>query len=359
MNDAQASPLQVGTVLQSGRYTLQRPLGSGGMASVWLAEDAQLDRNVAVKLMADTLLADRDWVRRFEREARAAGAINHPHVVRIFDFGRQGERPFLVMEYVAGGTLAARLKNGARFDVKALARELLDALDHIHGAGLVHRDIKPSNVLIGADGTARITDFGIARPDDATQLTSTGMVIGTAGYLAPEVMAGGPATPRSDLYACGILLRETAAGEPSAAADLIEDLTAAEADERPASARDALEQLGRVKPSASHSTSAATTEFMTGRTAPTRKVPPRFAPGERALPAVLRRGISIAGARPLRTVVASVLTLVVIVVLFGLIMSGGSPGQRQKPPALAPPRADLSQQLQALERRIHYAETEH
>lgn len=191
-----------------GRYCLQRVLGTGGMASVWLARDVELDREVAVKVLADVLALDPDYVSRFEREARVAAKLSHPHLVRVFDFADRGLRPYLVMEYVAGGSLADRLRDPqkANWDAEVLARELLDALGYVHRAGVIHRDIKPGNVLIGSDGRARLTDFGIAQPSDASRLTSTGMVIGSERYIAPEVMRGQPASPRSDLFSLGVLI---------------------------------------------------------------------------------------------------------------------------------------------------------
>jgi eukaryotic-like serine/threonine-protein kinase len=155
------------------RYRLKRLLGAGGMASVWLAHDERLGRKVAVKLLSDTLAADDSYLTRFRREARLAAGLSHPNLVGVYDFGGEGERPYLVMEYVEGETLAGRIagRTARDLDLNRLARELLGALDHIHSAGIVHRDIKPGNVLIAPDGTARVTDFGIAQLEDATRLT--------------------------------------------------------------------------------------------------------------------------------------------------------------------------------------------
>jgi serine/threonine protein kinase len=197
------------------RYRLERVLGTGGMATVWLARDERLRRPVAAKILSDTLAADPAYLRRFHREARVAAGLSHPNLVKVYDFGGEGERPYLVMEYVERGSLADRISEGSArgLDASRLARELLEALDHIHGAGIVHRDVKPGNVLIAPDGTAKLTDFGIAQPEGATRLTSTGLVVGTRSYIAPEVGRGEPATVRSDLYSCGTVLRE-ASGDP-------------------------------------------------------------------------------------------------------------------------------------------------
>jgi hypothetical protein len=250
MGTALASPVRVGLLL-GGRYRLGRRLGSGGMASVWLARDEQLGRDVAVKIVSDVLADDRSYLERFRREARVSAGFSHPNLVRVFDFSATGERPYLVMEYVAGGTLGDRIDAGeaGAMDVERLGIELLGALDHIHSAGVVHRDVKPANVLIGADGRARLTDFGIAQPEDATKLTGTGQVMGTLRYLAPEVLEGKPATPTSDLYSCGVVLRDVAGGAtgPRLAA-AIDALTAPDPAARPASAAAASAMLADTEP---------------------------------------------------------------------------------------------------------------
>jgi eukaryotic-like serine/threonine-protein kinase len=232
------------TVLDD-RYRLLRRLGSGGMAVVWVARDERLGRDVAVKILSDLLAEDADYRRRFEREARVAARLNHPGLVGILDFGAESERPYLVMELVRGDTLAERIAAGTigELDLVALARELLGALAYIHAAGVVHRDVKPANVLTGADGRARLTDFGIARPVEATALTQTGQVIGTRSYMAPELQRGEPATPRSDLYALGVTLRECGGGREPVLESLIERLCASDPAARPGSADQALASL--------------------------------------------------------------------------------------------------------------------
>src|SRR3954452_15090532 len=144
-----------GSTLCNGRYRLESVLGRGGMAIVWRATDLQLEREVAIKVISDTLAQDPRFVARFEREARIAAALNHPNLVKVFDFSVDSERPFLIMELIPGGTLVDA--RGTRLDSLALARELLDALAHIHGAGILHRDVKPGNVLLGTDGSPRLT----------------------------------------------------------------------------------------------------------------------------------------------------------------------------------------------------------
>jgi tetratricopeptide (TPR) repeat protein len=226
---------------------LERQLGRGGMAAVWLARDERLERPVAVKVLSDTLVADRGYLARFEREARVAAGLSHPNLVSVFDYGAEGERPFLVMEYVGGGDLGERLAVGRVPDPDRLARELLGALRYIHAAGVLHRDVKPQNVLLDRDEHARLTDFGIAQPRDATSLTQTGMVLGTARYLAPEVLEGAPPSERSDLYSLGVVLAEVNDARPSSSAldELIESLRARERSARPESAALALSELER------------------------------------------------------------------------------------------------------------------
>jgi serine/threonine protein kinase len=247
---------------ERGRYRLDRVLGTGGMASVWLANDARLDREVAVKVLSDVLALDDSYVLRFEREARVAAGLSHPHLVSVFDFSVDGPRPYLVMEYIERGSLADRLRDpdGATWDTATLARELLDAVAHIHSAGIVHRDIKPANVLIGADDRVRLTDFGIAQPSDATRLTRTGIVIGSGRFIAPEVRRGDPATERSDLYSLGVLIEQCpgAQATPQLRA-LVSGLTAAHPERRPASADQARKILdsGPTEPTRVMEASAA------------------------------------------------------------------------------------------------------
>ena len=234
-----------GTLLKD-RYRLERLLGRGGMASVWLAGDQVLERPVAVKIIADTIASDSEFRARFRREARIAAGLSHPNLIRIYDYADRAERPYLVMEYVPGDNLAQRLSSHGKIESERLTRELLGALTHIHAADIVHRDIKPQNVLIAADDSAKLIDFGIALPADATALTRTGNLLGTARYIAPEVMRGERATERSDLYSCGVVLRDCLGSNPPASLRaLVERLCAEDPLDRPASAREALTQLKR------------------------------------------------------------------------------------------------------------------
>ena len=229
------------------RYRLERTLGRGGMAAVWLGHDEVLDRPVAVKVLSDTIATDPGFVARFRREARMAASLSHPNLVGVYDYSDEGERPYLVMQFVPGENLAARLQRGEGVDCDKLARELLEALAHIHQVGILHRDIKPANIVIEPDGTAKLIDFGIALPRDATALTNTGLILGTERYAAPEVMEGQPATERSDLYSAGVVLRACEGECSRVLGALIEWMTSKEPGARPASARLALARLERAE----------------------------------------------------------------------------------------------------------------
>jgi eukaryotic-like serine/threonine-protein kinase len=231
--------------LLKNRFRLKRLLGHGGMAAVWLGHDEVLERPVAVKVLSDTIAGDPEFVARFRREAQTAASLSHPNLVDVYDYSEEGERPYLVMQFVPGETLAARLARGEAVDREGLARELLAALAHIHAAGILHRDVKPGNVILEPDGTAKLIDFGIALPQDATALTSTGLILATERFAAPEVMAGRPASERSDLYSCGVLLRSCEGRCSDDLRALILWLTRPEPDARPASARQALARLER------------------------------------------------------------------------------------------------------------------
>jgi eukaryotic-like serine/threonine-protein kinase len=198
-----------------GRYHVEDVLGGGGMALVYRARDEELDRPVAIKLLADNLAADEAFRKRFLREARLAAQLAHPNVVQVYDSGEADGRPYIVMEYVEGETLADVLSRRGRLppaEAVELALQVCSGLEHAHQAGLVHRDIKPQNLLIRGDGTVKIVDFGIARSSRGTRLTETGSVLGTAAYLAPEQAAGEEVTPAADVYAVGVVLYELLAG---------------------------------------------------------------------------------------------------------------------------------------------------
>ncbi|MFH8419304.1 protein kinase domain-containing protein [Streptomyces collinus] len=211
--------MQAGTVLD-GRYRLIEPLGAGGFGQVWQAHDPKVDRLVAVKVLTGNGSADHDrQVARFAREAAVAGGLSHPRIVTVHDFGSAMHhgRPYayLVMQLLPGASLSALLEAGALPLPKALyvASCVADALGAAHEAGLTHRDIKPSNIMVRDNGEATVVDFGITKGSDARHdITTTGVLLGTPAYMAPEVLADGIFDHRSDLYSLGCVLFEMVTG---------------------------------------------------------------------------------------------------------------------------------------------------
>lgn len=198
-----------------GDYTLEKELGRGATGVVWQATSAD-GRVVAVKLFDRALAADESYRARLAREVRVAGEIRNPHLVRMLHAGEEDDRLFLVLEHVGGGSLADRLADG-RLGLDETVRvvsEVAAGLDALHRGGIVHRDVKPSNVLLRENGSAVLTDFGVAKGAAYTVLTRPGQVIGTLDYLAPELVRGGEATPASDVYALGCVAFECLAGQP-------------------------------------------------------------------------------------------------------------------------------------------------
>jgi eukaryotic-like serine/threonine-protein kinase len=197
------------------RYVIERKLGSGGMADVYLAEDQELGRRVALKLLDDRHASDEQFVERFRREAQSAAGLNHPSIVSIFDRGYAEGTYYIAMEYLDGRTLKELLvKNGPTPVPIAIdyARQILGALAFAHRNGIVHRDIKPHNIVVGGDGRLKVTDFGIAR-SGTSQMTEAGSIVGTAQYLSPEQARGAPVDPRSDIYSLGVVLYEMLTGQ--------------------------------------------------------------------------------------------------------------------------------------------------
>ncbi|GAA4033707.1 hypothetical protein GCM10023063_16890 [Arthrobacter methylotrophus] len=195
----------------NGRYKLLRPLGVGGMGQVFLAHDSQLDRLVALKVLRPEVVGDPDHGRRLAKEARVMGKLHHPNIVTIFDVFPEKDELCLVLEYVEGTNLRRYLSSGAftrEFGVHLL-RTLAQALSYLHDEhDVVHRDLKPANILISNDGKIKVADFGIARRTSDERLTDTGFIIGTKSYMAPEVLAGQPATFASDIWSLGAVARE-------------------------------------------------------------------------------------------------------------------------------------------------------
>ncbi|MFJ8145342.1 Stk1 family PASTA domain-containing Ser/Thr kinase [Streptomyces sp. NPDC096048] len=203
----------VGQVLD-GRYRVEARIAVGGMATVYRAVDTRLDRVLALKVMHPTLATDASFVERFIREAKSVARLDHPNVVQVFDQGAEGAYVYLAMEYIAGCTLRDVLRERGALRPRAaldILEPVLAALGAAHRAGFVHRDMKPENVLIGDDGRVKVADFGLVRAVD-TVTSTTGSVLGTVSYLAPEQIEHGTADPRVDVYACGVVLYEMLTG---------------------------------------------------------------------------------------------------------------------------------------------------
>lgn len=274
-----ADPL-VGALLD-GRYRVLEHIADGGMASVYLAVDTRLEREIALKIMRPHLVTDEAFITRFRREARSAAQLSHPNIVAVHDQGEDAGRMFLAMEYVPGRTLRqvldaeGALSPRAAFDI---IDPVLSALAAAHRAGIIHRDIKPENVILRDDGIVKVADFGLARSVGTQTVTSTdGMLIGTVAYLSPEQVERGVADARSDVYAAGLILFEMltgakaftgetpinvayqhvhagvpalssrVAGVPPALDDLVARATDRDPDERPADARVFLHEVRRVR----------------------------------------------------------------------------------------------------------------
>jgi beta-lactam-binding protein with PASTA domain len=198
-----------------GRYQLIRTIGTGGMAKVWLAHDRLLDREVAVKILAERYASDPDFVERFRREASAAAGLSHPNIVTVYDRGETDGSYYIVMEHLPGPDLKEIIRQRGRLAPRQAvdaALQVLAALSAAHRRNVIHRDIKPQNVLVAEDGHLKVTDFGIARAGDDAGVTEVGSVIGTAQYLSPEQARGEEVTGASDCYAAGVLLYEMLTG---------------------------------------------------------------------------------------------------------------------------------------------------
>ena len=198
------------------RYRVQKRLGGGGMASVYLAEHAHLERPVVLKVLHGHLARDAEMLERFRREARAASQLVHPNIVPIIDAGEAEGVLFTVMPYMPGGSYADRIAAGARppAEVASVVAQAATSLDYAHRRGIIHRDIKPDNVLFDEDGHAMVTDFGIAEARNQGRLTASGRAMGTPHYMSPEQAMGKLVDGRSDIYALGIVMYEALVGFP-------------------------------------------------------------------------------------------------------------------------------------------------
>ena len=347
--------------LSSGRYRIERALGHGGMATVYLAHDEELGRLVAVKVLPQHLALDDDFRARFVREARLAGRLSHPNIVRVYDAGEAEGRPFIVMEYVPGTSLAevGRLPVGRVVDVGVQA---CTGLQHAHDAGLVHRDVKPANLLVREDGVLKIADFGIARAAESTRQTQAGTLLGTAAYLAPEQIAGEDATPASDVYALGAVLYELLTGRPPYAFSSLGELAAKQSDGLIAPVADVAPSVPREVEAAVMHALARDAGFRPGSAA---ELAQELGTGRDDLPTrrlQQRRPVSVPGRRgALWLAAALVLAALALALALGLAKLGnGGDDNQSSPPAPArvtppTPAATAEQQARSLARwlRVH------
>jgi eukaryotic-like serine/threonine-protein kinase len=333
----------------AGRYQLVEVIGRGAMGTVYRATDLTLGRSVAVKLMPGSV-GDQDptSVARFEREARAAAALNHPAVVAVYDAGADETTRFIVMELVSGRSLEAILRDEGPLEpdrAAGIAARVADALAAAHAAGIVHRDIKPANVMVAQDGSVKVLDFGIARAIDGTALTQSSSVLGTAAYMSPEQAFGKPADARSDIYSLGCVLYALLGGHPPFAGDsvaailnqhasvaprsldldnsrvtpelnaLVLQMLAKSPDDRPSNAAEVRDRLTlpSASPPAAPAAAAATARLR--QTAATRPLPRAAGlPPTAARPD--RRGLFLAGA---------LAALVLVIAVVALASGGSSP----------------------------------
>jgi serine/threonine protein kinase len=223
-----------------GPYEIQSPLGAGGIGEVYRARDTRLDRTVAIKILTDGLEGTPEVRQRFDREARAVSSLNHPHICALYDVGHQNGIDYLVMEYLEGQTLAARIEKGPlpTSELLRTASQIADALDKAHRRGIVHRDLKPGNVMLTKSG-AKLLDFGLAKGGEVLQgdidssptmshpLTVKGTIVGTMQYMSPEQLEGKEADARSDIFSFGAMLYEMATGKKAFEAESHASLIAA------------------------------------------------------------------------------------------------------------------------------------
>jgi serine/threonine protein kinase len=222
----------------AGRYRLEGRLGFGGMSTVHLAMDMRLERQVAVKLLAEHLADDPAFVSRFQREAQAAARLVHPNIVQVFDSGRdeRTDQYFIVMEYIQGASCAEILRDDGWVEVDdalKIIEQACEGLDYAHRHGVVHRDVKPGNLLRAREGEVKLADFGIAKATEQSSITQVGSVLGTAAYLAPEQARGEEAGPSADLYALGVVTYQLISGRLPYEANSLTELALKQQQEEP------------------------------------------------------------------------------------------------------------------------------
>src|SRR5215831_12539367 len=355
------------SVVIAGRYRLEGRIAFGGVGEVWRAVDLALGRPVAVKLLRAEYAQHAEVLVRFRAEARHAGSVSHPGIAQVYDYGEAGaaDSPYLVMELVDGPSLAGVLAAGpldaaATMDVLAQAAAGLQAA---HAAGLVHRDVKPGNLLVGPAGRVKITDFGIAHATGSAPITQAGALVGTPAYLAPERVAGGPATPASDLYALGVVGYQCLTGEapfggvppraasayqhrtlpplpatvPPGVAELVNELTAEDPAARPASAGQVAVRAGWLRDALVREATAqlASEPGDLPRAAQNGAEPATLAGLAVQITAPAHRPLLWDRLRPRRGVVLAVAGTVAVAGLAGWLL-GGAFGARPQPPPGGP-----------------------
>jgi eukaryotic-like serine/threonine-protein kinase len=330
------------------RYTVEKTLGKGGMATVELAEDTQLGRKVAIKRLFATLAGDGVFEQRFFREARLAAALSHPNLVSVYDVGEEDGLPYIVMEYVEGETLAdvmARTRPMQPDRAVDLLLQICAGLEHAHAAGLVHRDIKPQNLLVRSDGVAKIADFGIARTLQATQLTQAGTVLGTAAYLAPEQAAGERVTAAADIYSLGAVAYELLSGRPPYQFESLADRAVAQ-QEPPALLDGVPPELNRAvlhalsaDPEARPASAAAFARELAQASpeAPTEPLPPPQVTAATQVASAPARTVHISR----RALIAIAALLAAALVAGGLALAYDSNDGSESPPPSPPRRVDV------------------
>src|SRR5437867_4567377 len=221
--------MTLGTGAKLGRYEIRAKIGEGGMGEVYLAEDTRLGRKVAIKVLAERFTQNRDRLSRFDQEAYAASALNHPNIITIYEMGDEDGRHFIATEFIDGVTLKKHLRSGPMdfAEVLNIAIQIASALEEAHAAGIIHRDIKPENIMIRRNGHVKVLDFGLAKLTEASLSedetdneavtralvqTDAGVVMGTSQYMSPEQARGKPINARTDIWSLGVVLYEMAAG---------------------------------------------------------------------------------------------------------------------------------------------------
>ncbi|UCC75288.1 MAG: serine/threonine protein kinase, partial [Gemmatimonadota bacterium] len=215
--------------MTQGRYEIERELGQGGMAAVYLAHELALDRRVAIKIMSPAVLMERGTVGRFKQEAITIAALKHPHIVTVHAVEHHDQLHYFVLDYVEGGSLEKVIRRTGPLPIPVVCAwlaQVASALEYAHKRGVVHRDIKPANIMLDAEGDVIVTDFGIAKVTEKKGFTATGFAIGTPSYMSPEQCLGEAVTGASDQYSLGIVAYEMLTGAPPFSGSVLEVMTA-------------------------------------------------------------------------------------------------------------------------------------